>query len=202
MPETHVIEYEITEEQAAAAADAVLGSLAIRLGQARLRGLVVQSVLYAIISAVLVAFGVHAGQPWWFFVAPILMVGVVALLLGLAAVLSAVGPWQRRRLDAALRGAFARLESPRIRWTVTEDQLAVQSGRDVREFGWEDVKDVYLTGTFWIMTLADGPNMLLLADRIPDATARFLLTRARDAGATIRVAGRPSPTPEDNGVTD
>jgi hypothetical protein len=190
MPETHVIEYEITEEQAAAAADAVLDSLAVRPGRAKLRSLVIQSALYAVMAVATVAFGFHANQPWWFFVAPLLMVGIVALLLGLTAVLSAIGPWQRRRLDAALRDAFARLESPRIRWTVTDDHVAVQSGRDVREFDWEDVKDVYLTGTFWIITLEDGPNMLLLADRIPDGTARFLLTRARDAGATIRVAAR------------
>jgi hypothetical protein len=196
MPEAHVIEYEITEEQAAAAAAAVLDSLAPRTARVRLRGLVAQSVLYAVGAAVMIAAGIQTGQPWWFFVAPALMFGLVALLLGLTWLLSAVGPWQRRRLDAALRDAFARLESPRIRWTITEDVLAVRSGRDVREFGWADVKDVFLTGTFWIIALEKGPNMLLLADRIPDATARFLLTRARDVGATIRVAGRPNVRPD------
>jgi hypothetical protein len=80
---------------------------------------------------------------------------------------------------------------------VTEEQLTVESGRDVREFPWVDVKDLFLTGTFWIMQIRNAPTMLLLAERIPDATARFLLTRARDVGATIRVAGGKSYGPDE-----
>ena len=37
---------------------------------------------------------------------------------------------------APLREAFRRLESPRVRWTVTDEQLVVESGPDVRDFRW------------------------------------------------------------------
>jgi hypothetical protein len=145
-----------------------------------------------------VAFGLWLNLPWWFFVLPCLMLGLLFIVIAIFALVSAAGPWQRRQVNAALREAFRRLESPHIRWTISGDLMTVESGRDVREIEWEDVKDVFLTGSFWIITLDNGPNMLLLADRIPDATARFLLTRARDVGATIRVAGRSDAVPGDD----
>ncbi|HKB04282.1 MAG TPA: hypothetical protein VKD90_18805 [Gemmataceae bacterium] len=191
MFETHVIEYEITEEQASAAAEALLDSIGARTGLARQRYLLVQTALYSAFAIGFVALGFWLNQPWWFFVLPCLMLGLLFIVVAIFALVAAAGPWQRRQVDAALREAFRRLESPHIRWTITGDRMTVESGRDVREIEWEDVKDVFLTGSFWIITLEDGPNMLLLADRIPNSTARFLLTRARDVGATIRVAGRP-----------
>jgi hypothetical protein len=197
MPETHVIEYQLTEDQASAAADAVLESTSVPGGATQLRSLVVKSAVYSGIAVAVMALGAWMNQPWWFFVPGALMLGVSVLLLGISGLLSAFGPWHRRQLDTALREAFRRLQSPRIRWTVTDERLTVESGPDVREFGWRDVTDVFLTGTFWILKIRNAPTMLLLADRIPDAAARFLLTRARDVGATIRVAGRPPGRPDD-----
>jgi hypothetical protein len=196
MPETHVIEYEISEEQAAAAADAVLEAVSARPGAQMARSHLLRTALQTGLAIALLGAVAWVGPPPWLWFAPFLMCGlsvVLVLLLGLRSLVGGSGPWQRRRLDAALREAFRRLESPHVRWTVTDEELVVESGRDVREFRWDEVKDLFLTGTFWIMTMQDAPTMLLLADRIPDRTARFLLTRARDAGATIRVAGRPSP---------
>lgn len=199
MPETYVIEYEITEDQAAAAADAVLEAVNARAGSKVARAHLFWSGLHTLLAIGLLGAMVWLGPPPWLWFAPFLMCGlsvVLVLVVGLGALLGAVGPWQRRQLDAALREAFRRLESPHVRWTVTDEDLVVESGRDVREFGWADVKDVFLTGTFWILALDRGPQMLLLADRISDATARFLLTRARDAGATIRVAGKTNLQPD------
>jgi uncharacterized membrane protein YfcA len=196
--ETHVIEYEITEEQAAAAVDAVVGSLAARPGQMRLREIILRSVGYGIVAAAGIALSAVWDLPWWMFILPVLMLALIAFVL-VTTRLTAPSR-QRRQLNAALREAFRRLESPHVRWTVTDEELVVESGRDAREFGWDEVKEVFLTGTFWLLTVENGPMMLLLADRIPDATARFLLTRARRAGATIRVAGLPN-GPGEEGVT-
>ena len=188
MPETHVVEYQLTEDQAAAAADAVLDSLAPGPGEMRLRGIVLRSVGYGVLAAVGIAVGVVWGLPWWLFIGPALILALVVFVL--ASTWWTATVLKRPRLDAAIREAFRRLESPRIRWTVTDDRLTVESGQDVREFRWADMTDVFLTGTFWILKIRNAPTMLLLADRIPDAAARFLLTRARDVGATIRVAGK------------
>lgn len=198
MSETHLIEYEITEEQAAAAADAVLESIQARPGAQLARSHIIRTTLYTLLAIVLLAVLTWLGPPPGLWFAPFLLCGlsvVLLLILGLGTVLGASGPWQRRRLDAAMREAFRGLESPHVRWTVTDEQLVVESGGEVHAFGWDEVKDVFLTGTFWLLAIENSPTMLLLADRIPDATARFLLTQARAAGATIRVAGRPSPEP-------
>jgi hypothetical protein len=189
MPERHVIEYEITDEHASAAAEAVAESMTVPAAAGKLRSLVLQSILYSVLAAAAIAFGIWRNQPWWFFVPAVLMLGVAVLLLAIGGLLAATGPWHQKQLDVALREAFRRLESPHIRWTLTDELLTVESAGKTREFRWADVKDLFLTGTFWIMKIQNAPNMLLLADRIPDATARFLLLRARDAGATIRVAG-------------
>jgi hypothetical protein len=199
MAETHVIEYEITEDQAAAAATAVLEATSPAPGTVQPRSIALKALLYSALAMGAVGLGLWMNQPWWFFVPAVLMLGVSVLVAGILGLHSASAPRYRRHLDAALREAFRRLESPHIRWTVTGETLVVESGRDRREFSWTDVKDLFLTGTFWILKVENAPTMLLLADRIPDRTARFLLLRAREVGATIRVAGGGTAGPDGDG---
>jgi hypothetical protein len=134
------------------------------------------------------ALGIWMDQPWWFFVVLSLLFVVVGLIFGLSLMVVLATPRQRRWAREALREAFRRLESPYVRWTLTPNHLTVQSGRDTRAIRWEDVLEVGLTGSFWILTVRGSPHMLFPGDRLPNDAARFLLVRARNAGAAIRVA--------------
>jgi hypothetical protein len=95
---------------------------------------------------------------------------------------------QRKRLGEALREAIRGLDSVRVRWTITAETLTIQSGKDVREIRWADVTELSLTGTFWLLTVARSPTMLLAGNRLPESTARFVLACAQRAGTRIRVA--------------
>jgi len=196
MAERYVIEYEITEESAEAAADAVLSLHGGAEPLARMRPILLQFGLLGLLVMVLTALGVLMGQPWWFFVVVTLLLVIVGLVFGLSFLVVLVTPRQRQWARDALREAFRRLESPRVRWTLTPDRLTVQAGPDVRDIRWEDVKEVGLTGTFWVLTVKGSPHMLFPGDRLPDDAARFLLNQARNAGATIRVAGGSQPEDE------
>jgi len=189
MAESYVIEYEITEESAEAAADAVLSLHGGTEPLARMRPILIQFGLLGLFVMVLTLLGVWLGQPWWFFVVVTLLLVIVGLIFALSFLVVLVTPRQRQWARDALGEAFRRLESPHVRWTLTADQLTVQAGRDVRDIRWEDVKEVGLTGTFWVLAVKGSPHMLFPGDRLPEDAARFLLKQARNAGAEIRVAG-------------
>ena len=189
MAESYVIEYEITAESAEAAADAILSLHGGAEPLARMRPILVQFALLGLFVMALTMLGLWMGQPWWFFVVVTLLLVIVGLVFGLSFLVALVTPRQRQWARDALGEAFRRLESPHVRWTLTMDQLTVQAGRDVRDIRWEDVKEVGLTGTFWVLAVKGSPHMLFPGDRLPDDAARFLLKQARNAGAEIRVAG-------------
>ena len=191
MSESYVIEYEITEESAEAAADAILALHGGGEPLGRMRPILVQFGLLGLFVMLLAVLGVLMGQPWWFFVVVTLLLVIVGLIFGLSFLVVLVTPRQQQWARDALGEAFRRLESPHVRWTLTRELLTVQAGRDVREMRWQDVKEVGLTGTFWVLAVNGSPHMLFPGDRLPEDAARFLLEQARNAGADIRVANRP-----------
>jgi hypothetical protein len=188
MAETHVIEYELTEEMANAAADAVIASTGRGATAGRLRSLLIQLGIYGLIAIGVLIIGIQTDQPWWFFVAPVAMLALAVPVLGGLALAYLFGGGQQRHVSEALREGIRGLDSRHVRWTVTEDTLTVQSGKDVRVIRWADVTDLSLTGTFWLLTVTGSPTMLLSGERVPEATARFVLECAQRAGTRIRVA--------------
>jgi hypothetical protein len=189
MAESYVIEYEIREESAEAAAEAILALHGGAEPLGRMRPILIQFGLLGLFVMLLAVLGILMGQPWWFFVVVTLLLVIVGVVFGLSFLVVLVTPRQRQWARDALGEAFRRLESPHVRWTLTRDLLTVQAGRDVREIRWEDVKEVGLTGTFWVLAVNGSPHMLFPGDRLPKDAARFLLEQARNAGAEIRVAG-------------
>jgi hypothetical protein len=188
MAEIHVIEYELTEEMADAAAAAVVASSGRGTAVGRLRRLLIQLGIYGLIAFGVLIIGIQTEQPWWFFIAPVAMLALSALVLGAMGLAHVLGGRQRS-LGDALREGIRSLDSRQVRWTVTEDTLTVQSGKDVRVIRWVNVKELSLTGTFWLLTATGSPPMLLSGDRVPETTARFILECAQRAGTRIRVAG-------------
>jgi|GEM_PF-5633444 len=187
MAETHVIEYELTEEMADAAAAAVVASSSRGAAVARFRRLLIQLGIYGLIALGALVIGIQTDQPWWFFVAPVAMLALSAIVLGGMGVAYLLGR-QQRSLGDALREGIRSLDSRHVRWTVTEDTLTIQSGKDVRVIRWANVRELSLTGTFWLLTASGSPTMLLSGDRVPENTARFILQCAKRAGTRIRVA--------------
>jgi hypothetical protein len=185
--DTHVIEYEVTEDMADAAADAILRSLSKTPTSLKPRRLMAQMAAYAAAALILAAVGVWLQQPWWFIVLPCTLFGLAVVIVGLCAMVGGLSPVVRRQIHNALAAAFRRLQSPHVRWTIDSATLSVQSGRDVREIRWSDVNDLFLDSDFWVMRVSGHPTMLLRADAIGNQAARFLLTQARDHGASIRV---------------
>jgi len=188
MAETHVIVYELTDDMADAAADAVIDSTPGLVMTGRLRSLVIQLGIYGFASVGVLVIGIETDQPWWFFVAPAAMLALVAVVGGAMMVAYLFGWGQRKHLGDVLREAIRGLDSVRVRWTITAEQLTIQSGKDVREIRWADVTELSLTGTFWLLTVSGSPTMLLAGNRLPEATARFVLACAQRAGTRIRVA--------------
>jgi hypothetical protein len=188
MAETHVIEYELTEEMAAAAADAVIASTGRGATVGRLRRLLIQLGIYGLIALGAVVIGIQTNQPWWFYVAPVAMLALSVLVLGGMALAYVFGGGQQKHLENVLRQGIRGLDSRHVRWTVTDHTLTVQSGKEVRVIRWSNVKELTLTGTFWLLTVTGSPTMLLSGERVPEDTARFILKCAQQAGTRIRVA--------------
>jgi hypothetical protein len=185
--ESHVIEYEVSEDMADAAADAILRSLGPTPTSLKPRRLMAQMAVYAAAALILAAVGVWLKQPWWFIVLPCALFGLAVVIVGLCAMVGGLSPVVRGQIHNALAAAFRRLRSPHVCWTIDSATLSVQSGRNVREIRWTDVKDLFLDRDFWVMRVSGHPTMLLRADAIGNKTARFLLTQARDHGVSIRV---------------
>ncbi|HJZ92882.1 MAG TPA: hypothetical protein VKE40_18555 [Gemmataceae bacterium] len=196
MTDTHVIEYEVSEDMADAAADAILKSLGTPPTALNPRRLMAQMAVYATAAVLLAGVGAWLQQPWWFFMLPCALLGLAGIVVGLSAMVAGLSPGVRRQIHNGLAAAFRRLQSPHVRWTVDSATITVQSGRGVREIRWSDVKDVFLDRDFWVMRVNGHPTMLLRADAIRNETARFLLTQARGHGASIRM-----PTADGGGDT-
>src|SRR5262245_53837846 len=189
MAETHVIEYELTEEMADAAANAVIASTGRGATVGRLRRLLIQLGIYGLIALGAVVIGIETDQPWWFYVAPVAMLALSVLVLGGMGLAYVFGGGQQKHLENALREGIRGLDSRHVRWTVTDGTLTVQSGKDIRVIRWANVQELTLTGTFWLLTATGSPTMLLSGERVPEDTARFILKCAQQAGTRIRVAG-------------
>jgi hypothetical protein len=185
--DTHVIEYEVSEDMSEAAADAILRSLGTAPTALRRRRFLVYMASYATAFLFFAAVGVWLQKPWWFFILPCAGLGLCGIVAGLFAILTGLTPGVRRQIHNAVAAAIRRLQSPHVRWRIDSATLSIQTGRDVREIQWSDVKDLFLDRDFWVMRVSGHPTMLLRADAIGNETARFLLTQARDHGASIRL---------------
>jgi hypothetical protein len=186
MSAAHRVEYYVTPEMTDPAVRASLASRGMALPPTLLAraGRVIW--LLALAGMTYYTWSVH-GSDWVVFV-------------GSAAVLLLFGMYllehrYHRRLRAAFRESVARLEGKPVVWVFRDDGITLSSALGTRDIPWPTVRDLFNDFGFWMLAEASGQVTAIPADALTGPAERFLLDKARAAGAAVRP---PTDTIEDD----
>ena len=187
MPEAHRVEYYVTPEMTEPAVRAALASRGMAVPPASVFRNIGRALgLLFLTGVTYVNWTIH-GFDLVFFIGP----GVV--LFFTAAYVAE--RWYLHQLRTAFRESVTQLEGVPVVWTFREDGITLQSALGAREIPWNTVRDLYNGHGFWLLAEASGKALAIPVESLRPPAERFLIDRARVAGATVRP---PTDTIEDD----
>src|SRR5258708_25630291 len=172
MPETYVFEYLVTDEIIVEAAEAALVATNAGRPPRRLRSVVIAEAFVLVQLLIGLIAGIVFDLPDWIIVTAGAVFVLLGLWTGLVAFTLVMYPWNRRRYLRLIGESYQKLDSPLIRFSLSESGFTVESRPTHRPVPWSGVSQAFVGRTFSILTASKHGQLLLPVSGFPPGAAR------------------------------
>jgi hypothetical protein len=187
MAAVFTFQYELTADLIPEAAEATLAAQRAGRPPERIRQVAIgEAIVCAQLLAVLIA-SIALDFPAWLIWLAATALAVFGLFTGLIVFVLVMYPHNRARYERMIAESFQKLDSPWIRWTLTDERFLIESRTTVREHPWTAVREAFVGRTFWILAINRRQRFLLPVSAIPPGAERFLLDRLTQAGSKVQL---------------
>jgi hypothetical protein len=187
MATAFTFEYEVSPEIIADAAATTL--IAQRAGQPspqmRKAAIAWGILFFQVLGVLIVAIVVEL--PDWVIALAAALTVVFALCFGLYLFVVVLHPLNQAIYERNISRAFRKLDTPRIRWDLSEAGFTVETRTTRREQPWTTVREAFVGRKFWILTLVASERLLIPVLAMPVGAERFLLDCIIQAGGALRM---------------
>jgi hypothetical protein len=187
MPETYVIEYEVTDELVEPAVDSLMAWGGGNSPAPDNRGCLIPSIVLVLLTVLLVSFGIANDLGWLYFLVAGSPIAFLIFYFGLFRSLVVLERSQRNLWRGIVRNAFDLSEPTSVRWTISAEGLRVDERTGTREIDWADVKELFLGQDFWVIRVRPWPSTMLFYGRAATrAAACYVIDHVRREGGSVR----------------
>jgi hypothetical protein len=191
MPQTYSVQYELNDEIAARAADALTHMPAHQFDAKFWKGLV-SLVVLTVIGGLMVLLGEFMDFEWWLKLPLYAFLGVfgglLVLLLSLhffAWCITCILPLARWNIRRSMLKPFRDLGDRTVRWVFTDEQFETHTVNKDREVPWSSLKRVRLLPGFWGLATKKGPTLLLPEEHLSADIQNLIRRKAQEVGAKV-----------------